>query len=199
MARKSRTIILTDDSLIDREIIQWANLKDLAEQHPQLFERINLVRDVIEHCPSAEVFKSMYDFDLPGRSGVEYRIETALEHDLVHEIRDRLKELIDLAKNSGSPTRPAVECGTRTASDIAVLLLALADHLQSIRAPAGYQGIAMPAVRKIRKAAEDLRLGDQSKDFLIERLMALKTELGKGSGASDVDALIRSLQTDITL
>jgi hypothetical protein len=199
MASKSRTIILTDDSLIDGEIIRWANLDDLAEQYPELFERINLVSDVVEHCPSAHVFKSIYDFDLPGRSGVEYRIETAQENDLVHEIRNRLRELIGSATNSGSPTRPAVECVTGTASDIAALLLALADQLQSIRAPAGYQGIAMPAVRKIRKAAEDLRLGDQSKNFLIERLMALKTELGKGNGASDVDALVRTLQTDITL
>jgi hypothetical protein len=195
MASEPRTIILTDDSLIDREIIQWADLDDLAEQYPELFERINLVSDVVEHCSSAHVFKSIYDFDLPGRSGVEYRIETARESDLVQEIRDRLRELIDSATNSGSPTRPAAEGGRRTASDIAVLLLALADRLQSIRAPAGYQGIAMSAVRKIRKAAEDLRAGNQSKDFLIERLMALKTELGKGSGASDVDALIRSLQT----
>ena len=199
MASKSRTIILTDDSLIDREIIKWANLDDLSEQYPELFERISLVSDVVEHCPSAHVFKSIYDFDLPGRSGVEYRIETAQENNLVHEIRNRLRELIDSATNSGTSTRPAAKCGRRTASDITVLLLALADRLQSIRAPAGYQGIAMSAVRKIRKAAEDLRLGDQSRDFLIERLMTLKTELGRGSGASDVDALIRSLQTDSKL
>jgi hypothetical protein len=63
MASETRTIILTDDSLIDREIIQCANLNDLAEQHPQLFERTNLVSDVVEHCPSANVFKSIYDFD----------------------------------------------------------------------------------------------------------------------------------------
>ena len=42
-----RTIIFIDDSLIDSDIILWPNLGDLQEQHPELFQSIDLLNRAI--------------------------------------------------------------------------------------------------------------------------------------------------------
>jgi hypothetical protein len=137
------------------------------------------------------VISEEYDFDLPGRSGVEYVIETNNPDSLKKEIIDQIKILIQLTRiDQLSSQAPSA---TINQDQIINFLLKQAVALEGIRVPAGYEGMAQVTVRALKSVAKTLSKGHCEKP----QISALLSELIQKVYGEGLKADLRKIIDDL--
>jgi hypothetical protein len=184
-------IIRAEEDTIDWDILDWADARELWDEHYDKTQNFSLVRDILSKCPSAEVISEEYDFDLPGRSGVEYVIETNNPDSLKKEIIDQIKILIQLTRiDQLSSQAPSA---TINQDQIINFLLKQAVALEGIRVPAGYEGMAQVTVRALKSVAKTLSKGHCEKP----QISALLSELIQKVYGEGLKADLRKIIDDL--
>ena len=71
-------ILRAEEDTIDWEILDWADARDLWDEHYDKSKYFSVVADILSKCSSVEVTSEQYDHDAPGRSGLECPSSNAL-------------------------------------------------------------------------------------------------------------------------
>jgi len=177
-------IVSADDDMVETEILTWSGLHEMWDKHETALAHLNVISDVLEWCPSAEVQKEEWDGGAPGRSGVWHTISTRSPERLKAEMESRITELVEEPRpqrvSSNGRDRPM------TLQEIARFLVAQAKRIDSLKAPAGYSGLPKAIASRLTLAASELlqtsRTDAQVKKRLTEiadqcELAALRSEL----------------------
>lgn len=181
-----------EDDSIDWQILDWAEVRDLWDEHYDLLYRYSVVGDLLPDCDSAEIISEEYDCDFPGRSGVLYTIETNDPEQLKLEIRDRIEQLINPPPQSIFTTIDPTQ--VREIEQIVDFLMAEAATVRNLRAPAGYQVLAVGTANALEAAAQDLLTGSWDKARLSSHLSALLDKIASSGTQSALKTILKNLQ-----
>jgi len=80
-----------------------ADARELWDKHYDETQKFSVIREILPNCSSAEILKEKYDFDMPGRNGIVYVIQTNNSELLREEIISHINNIIILHKLINSP------------------------------------------------------------------------------------------------
>ena len=177
-------IVRADDDMVESEILTWSGLRETWRKHEKALAHLNVISDVLEWCPSAEIQEEEWDGGAPGRSGVLHTISTRSPERLKAEMENRITELAEKIR----PKRASPNARDRpmTLQEIARFLVAQAKEIDSLKAPAGYGELPKAIATRLTLAASELlqtrRTDEEVKRRLIEiadqcKVAALRSEL----------------------
>ena len=86
-------VAAADDDMIGGAVLEWSGSEAIWDEH-ELGDDYNVISDVLDACPSADVDKDTWDAGFPGRSGFWYVVSTAAPEKLKAEVRSRIEELV---------------------------------------------------------------------------------------------------------
>ena len=181
-------IVSADDDVVGGELLSWAELNDLWDEHQTILDNCSVIRDVLEHCSSAFVEKEEWDAGAPGRSGLWHRISTNDPEALKTELRERIEELVH-PKPTQPPQVVSGGRGPRTISD-------LISYLESKATAGALKYRSYPAAQIQAHTSGRLRVqAKKLSDHILNPAGAIPIleELVAWSEVSDIRPAIREL------
>lgn len=185
-------ILRAEEDTIDWEILDWADARDLWDEHYDKTKYFSVVADILSKCSSVEVTSEQYDHDAPGRSGLEYTIETDNPELLKKEIFAQIQIIIQPPLIEQITPQAQVLTGEK--DQIIGLLTMWASAARNLRLPAGYQGMAEANSRNLEVAAREISEGNYDKEKIAEILATLITKIHSDNIKNKIKRIIGSLQ-----
>jgi len=187
-------IIRADDDVIDWEILDWADARELWDKHYDETQKFSVIREILPNCSSAEILKEKYDFDMPGRNGIVYVIQTNNSELLREEIISHINNII----YSAQINQLAIHELASTAKENQVInfLLDQAVTARNMHLPAGFQGMAEASARTLEAAATELSNGHYKNSEVSEILVELVQKIHGVGIQAEIRKFIRKLRDD---
>jgi hypothetical protein len=185
-------ILRAEEDAIDWKILDWAGARDLWDEHYDKTKYFSVVTDILSKCSSVEVTSEQYDHGAPGRSGLEYTIETDNPKLLKKEIFAQIQIIIEPLLIERITPQAQVFTGEK--DQIIGLLMMWASTARNLRLPAGYQGMAEANSRNLEVAAGEISAENYDKEKVAEILATLITKINSDSIKTKIKKIIRSLE-----
>lgn len=184
-------IIRADDDVIDWEILDWADARDLWDKHYDETQKFSVIREILPNCSSAEILKEKYDFEMPGRSGIEYVIQTNNAELLREEIISHINNIIYSARIDQIPIHKLASIAKENPA--INFLMDQAATARNMRLPAGFQGMAEASARTLEAAATELSKGHYKSSEVAEILAELARRIHGNGIQADIRKFIKNL------
>jgi hypothetical protein len=190
-------IIRAEEDAIEYRILEWADVRGLWDANSDKTRNISVMGEIIASCPSAWVTAEEYDHGWPGRSGVEYKIETKNPELLRKEIKERVETIIQppqvnqIASQAQALTQAQAVDGSK--DQIIGLLMHWAVGARGVRLPAGYQGMAEANSRNLKAAAKIISEQQYDKTKIKAILVDLEKKLHSDFLRKKIKSIIQNL------
>lgn len=157
MYNSYQEIIRCDDDSINWEILYWSDLSEFWRENENVLGNYSVLSDILMHCRNVLIEEEEYDFDFPGRSGINYVIytdnATALKDELFSRLKDLTKPMNSFTSNGNKSFSESKSFQIGSCQQLVEYLKGQAAAIKTIRGPAGYGGMITTSVNILEQTA----------------------------------------------